>query len=557
MRILRVAALACLASGCAASAFAQYGLYGSPEVLPVGQQNPGVVSASGYSAPAAYPGMTVPAQPGPVYAQPQYRYPAQPQATAMYQPARQPAPQQYPQYSPYPPVQQPARWSGTYARGMAAAPQVAPQPAPQMQPAQQMMPVPPMPVPPPTPNGQMPAPENMAMPNEPAQQQGQGVTNQMLAEPGCYGGAAYYNGCDNGCGPYRGAVGRFEQAACGGSACGDCGGDGCGACSPWYASVMALTLSRGDGRRLWTSYESGNSLNQLTNTQDVHMPWKWGGELTFGRRFCWCCNTWAVQATYWSTEAMTGNLCTVSPVPGGLVSTPLQVGDMAFNGETAMHWFDNAQEHRLSRRDEFQNIEVNLLRLQTPCYCDSPWDIGWSLGVRYFRLQENLTFGTLRQGCVWGQGGGAFEAYLNDTVTNDLLGFQIGFDAAYCLFDGFRAFVTPKMGIYDNHMTQDFRANLGNGTVATTGTSGVPGTYPVLSSRDQLAFLMQIDVGLDWQLSRNWSARVGYRVLALTGMALADDQFPQYIVDIPEIAHIDGHSSLILHGAFAGLTYNF
>jgi hypothetical protein len=38
---------------------------------------------------------------------------------------------------------------------------------------------------------------------------------------------------------------------------------------------------------------------------------------------------------------------------------------------------------------------------------------------------------------------------------------------------------------------------------------------------------------------------------------LADDQFPQYIVDMPEIAHIDNHSSLLLHGAFAGLTYNF
>jgi hypothetical protein len=68
---------------------------------------------------------------------------------------------------------------------------------------------------------------------------------------------------------------------------------------------------------------------------------------------------------------------------------------------------------------------------------------------------------------------------------------------------------------------------------------------------------MQIDVGVDWQLSRNWSARVGYRVVALTGVALADDQFPQYIVDMPEIAHIDSHSSLLLHGAFAGLTYNF
>jgi hypothetical protein len=40
-------------------------------------------------------------------------------------------------------------------------------------------------------------------------------------------------------------------------------------------------------------------------------------------------------------------------------------------------------------------------------------------------------------------------------------------------------------------------------------------------------------------------------------VGLADAQIPQYIVDIPEIAHIDSNGDLILHGAFAGLTYNF
>ena len=115
----------------------------------------------------------------------------------------------------------------------------------------------------------------------------------------------------------------------------------------------------------------------------------------------------------------------------------------------------------------------------------------------------------------------------------------------------------PKVGIYNDHMNQDFRAYLGNGAAATTGSSGVAGTYPVCSSRDALAFLTQIDLGLDWTISRCWSARLGYRVLAMTDIALADDQFPQYLVDVPEIAHIDNHSSLVLHGVFAGLTYNF
>ena len=45
-------------------------------------------------------------------------------------------------------------------------------------------------------------------------------------------------------------------------------------------------------------------------------------------------------------------------------------------------------------------------------------------------------------------------------------------------------------------------------------------------------------MGTEWQFTRNWSARAGYRVVAITGMGLADDQFPQYMVDTPEIANI-------------------
>jgi hypothetical protein len=50
---------------------------------------------------------------------------------------------------------------------------------------------------------------------------------------------------------------------------------------------------------------------------------------------------------------------------------------------------------------------------------------------------------------------------------------------------------------------------------------------------------------------------VGYRVVAATGIGLADNQLPQYMVDIPEIANIDHNGQLILHGAFMGITYNF
>ena len=155
-------------------------------------------------------------------------------------------------------------------------------------------------------------------------------------------------------------------------------------------------LGRSDAPRFWTSYRDQHNETQLMNTQ-FGLQWGWGGEVRFGRRFCCDCVPYAIEATYWTTEAITGSQC--ATWPGGYVSTPLIVKYIDFNGENAEDWFDGAEEHRLTRRDEFHNLEVNLIREQLAWACDSPWDIGWSVGVRYFRFQEDLDFSSLRQGC--------------------------------------------------------------------------------------------------------------------------------------------------------------
>ena len=82
-------------------------------------------------------------------------------------------------------------------------------------------------------------------------------------------------------------------------------------------------------------------------------------------------------------------------------------------------------------------------------------------------------------------------------------------------------------------------------------------TYPVHSTANLFSVLSQIDVGADWQITQHLSARVGYRLLAATGIGLSDAQIPQYLNDIPTIQDIDRNGHLILHGAFAGLTYCF
>ena len=171
-------------------------------------------------------------------------------------------------------------------------------------------------------------------------------------------------------------------------------------------------------------------------------------------------------------------------------------------------------------------------------------------GVRYHIIRGTLdTAGT---------------ANFEDNVTNNLVGVQFGFDAAYNICNGLRVFITPKVGIYNNFMDSTFHARLDNGTTGvsyykdpvglTIPTSYSPAPH---GTENGISFLTQIDVGADYQITRNWSIRAGYRVVAITGMALADDQFPQYMCDIPEMRRIQDSACLVIHGAFAGVTYCF
>jgi hypothetical protein len=375
----------------------------------------------------------------------------------------------------------------------------------------------------------------------PAQPQG-AVVDQMLQEsspPGgypCTGGRAC-GGVPGSCGGVGGSCGCYEPC-----------------CSPWFVSVNALFMGRANSaNRVWTSYESTNLDNQMMNT-DMPLEWRAGGEIRFGRRFC--CNTWGIEAVYWTLDNFRGFSCVGSP--NGVSS----VQDTSFlqfnppNGEMLSAIFSSSEEQKLWRRDEIHNVEVNLIRYALPRNsCCSPWEFDWTLGFRFFRFEELLSFGALRGGCVWDGNGGRDQAYWEDEVRNNLWGAQIGFDGAYHFSRCFSAFLGTKFGLYNNHMESEFSIFRGDGLVVSSQRGN--GTYPVCATRDAVSFLTEINLGLSYNFTKCWSAQIGYRVVAATGIALADHQIPSFLVDIPELGYIKNNGTLVLHGAFVGVSYNF
>ena len=64
-------------------------------------------------------------------------------------------------------------------------------------------------------------------------------------------------------------------------------------------------------------------------------------------------------------------------------------------------------------------------------------------------------------------------------------------------------------------------------------------------------------VGVQRRFGRYCSLYAGYRVLGISGIALADAQIPPFLIDSPVILDIDTNGSLIVHGGVFGLMWNY
>ncbi|HLA86354.1 MAG TPA: BBP7 family outer membrane beta-barrel protein [Thermoguttaceae bacterium] len=372
------------------------------------------------------------------------------------------------------------------------------------------------------------------------------MVDSIVAESESYGPAACAPPCGEvgSCGPVE-SCGPVCEPVC------EC---------PWFASAGFLTLGRDKGNRVWTTYNSDHLPWQLTNTNDIPMDWGYGGEVRFGRRFCGCdCATWGIEAVYWTMKPVDGEIFTESTTGSQHVSSPLDFDYTQFDGVgSGSDYFDDAGEHRLSRRNEFHNIELNLLRGGMACNYIPSWNVQWCVGVRFFRFDEGLRFGSIQPGFEWGEDPD-HEAYLNDRIKNNLLGFQIGFDARSNCWHGLQMYLAPKIGIYNNYIENQFSLYRGDGVNAVSlGELGeIVGYYPVHATDNVFSVLTEVDLGLYWHVNQNWSAKVGYRLIAATSIGLADNQLIHYVNDIPEIDHIKTNGDLLLHGAYAGVAYNY
>lgn len=345
---------------------------------------------------------------------------------------------------------------------------------------------------------------------------------------------------------------HYDQALSSPEGCATCNGGtvyegdwGCATgCGPtWYASLAALYMERNRPNPYQVSFDTTNPVGELILNIDTIDDWQWGGEVKVGRYIG--CNS-AVEFTYWTLDNFGGQRFAYNPAGIGSLNTPFDFRSLNFNGSPVNDWYDGAEVHRLTRSDELHNFEINFVNWPMACNPCSRFQASWLAGLRYFRFREGWEFATSEGSDQFGVDP-SNEAYYNIDVENNLLGLQLGGRASYCVTQCVSLYAAPRFGVYYNYMEHHSGITSGDNQTA----------LDVSSSRDAWSLMGQLDVGVNYQITSCLSAFAGYRVVAFTDVALADDQIPYLQDDLFGISDVDHNSTLVLHGLTAGVQLSF
>jgi len=189
--------------------------------------------------------------------------------------------------------------------------------------------------------------------------------------------------------------------------------------------------------------------------------------------------------------------------------------------------------------------------------CGSRWSHDWLVGVRFFSFRDHLLFGAEETG-----GNGAFgdeddEIYYNIDITNHLVGAQLGFSGAYAVSCQCSLDYGVKLGLFGNQIshTSEIGGSQGVATINNGPNAGLD--FFVQNTKKDVAFLGEANLGVSWRFGNCWSAKVGYRAVAVTGVALPTNQIYHDLRGIQDVRWVDSNGSLILHGGYARAEYRF
>lgn len=431
-------------------------------------------------------------------------------------------------------------------------------------------------------------------PGQPMSQPGQPMQPQpmqpqpMGMQPGAHSGMPTTPGygCDDGCGPYDmgvgsdmmygdprhggrwqgrsggrrmqpGAVGMYGQADC---ATGDC--DTGYAMSPGSGQSRLARYFGTCGREMFTvvgarwlylrrdgadykslSYEAGMPSDTLL-VEHANIGPQSGIEAFIVRQDQ---NGRGWEARYWGLEsreaaATLGNM----PVTQLTGLNSINIGPWGTVGGL----YDMADYHQVQRSSEFHSFEWNLINHASTCGGGNMLYRGL-LGLRVMRFRDALNYSAHS---ATGFGFGFDQLTYSLLTRNTFVGMQAGGAGEYCLTDRLRLSLGANAGVGQVFIDADQEIRTSTGVVATHPSGG---NFSYMNTADNLAVFGELDARVYYHISCNWRLSAGYRVLGLTGVALAPQQIPYAFTDVAELNSVKRDGGLLLHGLTMGAEFSF
>ncbi|TWU34996.1 BBP7 family outer membrane beta-barrel protein [Novipirellula artificiosorum] len=175
-----------------------------------------------------------------------------------------------------------------------------------------------------------------------------------------------------------------------------------------------------------------------------------------------------------------------------------------------------------------------------------------SHGFRWFQLEDELELAANVDGLA---GFAAQDLYSNLDIDNNLYGYQFGSRLTYCIGNRFHLGLGGKFGIYSNDV--EMRHRIGTTTVDAHVTGSTAELINTESSDTSIATMGELDLGLGARLNNAWTLRGGYRLMGMTGVATTAGSLDHAYDSVESSRQIDANDSLILHGGYVGLDFNW
>lgn len=396
-----------------------------------------------------------------------------------------------------------------------------------------------------------------------------------------------------------------------GATCGT--GIGCSPTVPirnWFAGASLLFLDYEEDYNRRLIFPDAAPATTMLQTNQVDPGASLGFETYFGRYFA--CGKYALVGSYFFFNPDREEAVVTAPTAGDFrAAMPLWdrmvidrdgdginddlgvIGDATDNHIYGA--FDSAAQFRIRRDIDIQGFELNFVSFGiggasraglagncgvggcgpsdpcNPCFqsgcggmggpmvpaCHSRMQFQVSHGIRWFQFKDAFEFAASL--AADGYGNGPDDYYYNVDVQNDLIGYQFGGRADYCVTCRVNVYAGAKFGIYGNDV--DYNARIGTrGVAAEVGPfyPTMPGEMINVSRNETvLSTLGELDLGVGVRLTNCWTVTGGYRLLGLTGIATSVGS----IADDP--ANVNGghlnwvNDSFLLQGGYVGLNYNW